>query len=104
MLVASSFALVVGCSLQVPNVKTHVSLPNGKAYFKYLNSGREGFIEKQKWDLERIGMLCHSPDDFARVLEFMEKACLEYQNCTMDVKEKEEFEKLIVKARGESNE
>ena len=83
VLAAALFSLV-GCQIEIPNTKAHVILPTGKVYFKYLNTPTEGIISREAWSAIRVGMICHTPDDFGRMLKFIDKACEKHQDCVIN--------------------
>lgn len=75
-------------TFDIPNLRSHVNLPDGGAYVKYLNTDTEYLLTKQEWDIERIGYLCHAPTDFAAILGTLEKVCLRKSiDCVKDIVE-----------------
>lgn len=96
-------ALLLNCATQIPNLKSHVSLPDETAYYKYLNTQSEGFLNETTWKSERIGMICHYPEDFGEVLKLFEKVCEQLDNCTFEEEERNRIESFLEFARSQKN-
>jgi len=76
-------------TFEIPNLRSHVNLPDGRAYVKYLNTDTEYIMSREDWNAERIGYLCHDQDDFADILRTLEKICLRKSvDCAKDVTER----------------
>jgi len=88
-----------GCSIEIPNVKTHVILPSGDVYFKYLNTDTEGKIRRDDWNLVRVGMFCHTAEDFGELLRFIDKACAKHKDCTINKIELEKMYKFVAEMK-----
>ena len=84
-LAATSFVLtVVGCSIEVPNVRGCVELTRDRAFCKETISGDESRIEAEVWRKLRVGRISLSPDDWGQVLRFIESACEITSRCTQE--------------------
>lgn len=74
--------MVVGCSLETPDVEVCVVLPTYRAACKYTISGDERILTAEEWYDAQVGRFTLSAEGFAKYQTFVKLAC-ERMKCSL---------------------
>lgn len=84
----TALLLLSSCTVQIKNQRWYGDEgPKGAVWFETLTD-EKGHIDKQTWDIQRIGMACTDTDTFGEIKKEIEKLCSIGKHCRyQDVKQ-----------------